>query len=108
MSDTPTEPIPEPENTLQLKILDALEDQRYVARTIDGICKELGTSKTEILDAITSDQVLSTKIKVYPRRAKGGKLLITTRDKFQRSAPALDKFISLFGSKTEGTIHDII
>ncbi|MFI2810771.1 hypothetical protein [Microbulbifer zhoushanensis] len=84
---------------LSKHILAALENKKYFARTFDGIARDVGVKRSEILKKIKSDQALREKIKVFRRKSQDGKLLLTTKSRFTESASFTDKFIDIFSSK---------
>lgn len=81
------------------RILGALNNQAYVARTIPGIAREAGMQVSGVIRAIKQDPQLRTVVKVYPRRTSSGQVLVTTRDKFSKKASLKDKFIDLFATR---------
>ncbi|WJV23186.1 MULTISPECIES: hypothetical protein [Pseudomonas] len=83
---------------VRAKILEALNNQAYMARTIYGISKEAHVGASEVLNTIRDDQELRMIIKVYPRRTTSGKILLTTKKRFKESASIKDKFIDLFAT----------
>lgn len=90
---------------IEARILQALNNPEYVARTVSGIAKEVHASPVVIVRAIKNDPDLRTVVKVFPRRAKNGDVLLTTREKFNKKASFKDKFIDLF-STTQVSIDD--
>lgn len=80
-------------------ILQALNNESYQARTLSGIAKETSLPKQSVINTLKGDATLKQLVKVYPRLAKNGSLLITTKDNFKKSAPLSDKFIDLFASR---------
>lgn len=90
---------------ISVKILQALNDQNYIARTVAGIAKEAHASPVLIVKTIKSDPKLQTIVKVFPRRAKTGEILLTTREKFNKKASFKDKFIDFF-STNHASIDD--
>jgi hypothetical protein len=96
-----------PTDNVGIKIIGALENPKYIARTISGIAKEIGIQQSEIIAKLISDNNLSSHVKIYPRKAKGGGILITTNEVFAKKAPALDKFIDIFSTKKLRSLNEI-
>lgn len=94
-------------DNIGIKIISALENPKYVARTISGIAKEIGVQQSEIITKLISDSSISAHVKIYPRKAKGGGILITTNEVFAKKAPAMDKFIDIFSSKKIRSLNEI-
>ena len=63
-------------------ILEALNDERYKARTIAGVAKVVKISPSEVVKKLNTIPELNRQVKIYPRRAQDGKVLITTRERF--------------------------
>ena len=80
------------------RILQALNSDKYQARTIDGISQEANSSEQEIIQRITYSEKLSDLLKIYPRKSKDGQVLITTKAKYEKSASFTDKFIDAFAT----------
>jgi hypothetical protein len=80
-------------------IISSLNNKKYVARTFEGIAKEIGTTKAQVINVIKSNNELRSKIKLYRRRAEDGRILITTKERFSKEASAIDKFIDIFSSE---------
>lgn len=91
--------------SINIMILQALNNQDYIARTISGIAREVNSSPVVIVRAIKSDPELKSIVKVFPRRAKTGEVLLTTREKFNKKASIKDKFIDFF-STNQASIDD--
>lgn len=81
------------------KIVGALSNGRYRARTVTGIAVEAGLREAEVVDALSSDQALAKVVKIYPVRSKDGRVLITTKDRFAKEASPKEKFIDFFASQ---------
>ncbi len=84
------------EQILPKKILKALENRKYQARTITGLARELNRSREEIIKAIIETPELRKIIKVYLRRTSNGDLLISTKKRFYNEASLRDKFVDFF------------
>ncbi|MEJ1401806.1 MAG: hypothetical protein RPU41_13970 [Candidatus Sedimenticola sp. (ex Thyasira tokunagai)] len=79
-------------------ILNALNDKKYRARTIQGIAKYANISPSEVIHELNSNKTLNQQVKIYPRKSKDGKVLITTRERFDKTAPLKDRFIEAFAT----------
>lgn len=90
---------------MHARILQALNNQDYIARTVSGIAKEVHASPAKIVQIIKTDPNLKVIVKVFPRRTKTGEILLTTREKFHKKASIKDKFIDLF-STNQVSIED--
>lgn len=88
------------------KVLRALNNAKYEKRTFKGISKEVGLSRDEIIRLIKTDPGLRSKLKVYRRKTVSGEYLVTTKDRFYKTASFKDKFVDIFSTK-EATIDDI-
>ncbi|WP_031435093.1 hypothetical protein [Methylomarinum vadi] len=86
---------------MSAKIFEALNDRRYVARTIKGIATSTHLREPQVVEVLRNDQNLRGAVKIYPRKSKNGKLLITTKEKFEKTATTLDRFIDYFATKKE-------
>lgn len=84
------------------KIVDALNSDRYKARTISGIAKVAHVHSGVVIRTIKNDPDLRQMVKVYPRRSAKGELLLTTKDRFYKEASFADKFVDVFASKRWG------
>lgn len=69
-------------NRCSEKIINALNNTKYTARTLDGIAKEVGEDKRQIVKIIKNDPSLRAKVKMYRRKSSDGRFLITTKDRF--------------------------
>ncbi|OHC26301.1 MAG: hypothetical protein A2Y50_07300 [Pseudomonadales bacterium RIFCSPLOWO2_12_59_9] len=83
------------------KIITALLNENYKARTILGVSQEAHLSKATVINAIKRDSTLVTNLKVYPYRSKDGQILITTKERFFKESTFKDKFIDFFSTKRE-------
>lgn len=88
--------------SLRERVLEALNNPKYKARTLSGIAKETNISQHDIKKVLNSEPLISV-VKVIPKRAENGNYLITTKTKFENNASLKDKFIDFFASK-RGTI----
>lgn len=86
------------ERQIRAKILDALNNQNYIARTVTGIAKEAHVAPKRVVDTIVGDKELRMIVKVYPRRTAKGKMLLTTKKRFKETASLKDKFIDFFST----------
>lgn len=64
------------------KVVAALEDDRYVWRTIEGIVKDTGLSETTVENAVLWDDQVDSITASYPD--KDGRTLFTTRRHYQK------------------------
>jgi len=64
------------------KIIDALEDKRYIWRTMDGVAKDTGLPLELVESAILRDDQLNTLAASFPD--KQGRALFTTRQHYQK------------------------
>lgn len=87
-------------NTVEIdrSIIKALENTKYIARTFSGIAHEIKISENEVINRL-KDRSLKNQIKIYPRKAKNGALLITTKSRFKKNASTLDKLFDLINDK---------
>jgi len=83
---------------LYVRILKALENPKYKARTISGIVKEANVSKKNVMEFLRHNKKLKEELKVYPRRRNDKKILLTTKRKFDKEATFKEKFIDLFST----------
>lgn len=81
------------------KIVAALGNKQYKARTITGIAKEIKVPQRVVVKAIREDKRLSGIVKVFPIRSKDGRILLTTKDRFAQEATPKEKFVDFFASK---------
>ncbi|CAO3858270.1 hypothetical protein [Achromobacter mucicolens] len=88
------------------QIVNALNNGRYTARTIAGISKEAKLKSATVVEAIRTDDSLRSVVKVMPIRAKNGRVLLTTKERFQNEASLKTKFIDFFASRKVG-IKDV-
>ncbi|MBH1658484.1 hypothetical protein I5V54_07830 [Stenotrophomonas maltophilia] len=83
---------------VRAKVLGALNNKKYVARTIAGIADEAHLKSEIVREALRSDPALNELVRVYPRKSLSGSFMVTTQEKFQKRAPFKDKIIDLFAS----------
>lgn len=83
----------------RVQIIKALNNGRFVARTLGGISKETSIDRSLLIQYLRADPELKAQVKVLPRRTRDGKLLVTTKDHFRKSASFSDKFIDMFASQ---------
>lgn len=83
---------------VRIRIINALNSGNYVARTVSGIAREAHIKEPVVVHAIKSDPELRHMVKVYPRRTDDGRLLFTTKKRFEENAPIKDKFVDFFST----------
>ena len=64
------------------KVIAALEDDRYVWRTVDGIVKDTGLPRTTVENALQWDDEVDAIVASYPDNE--GRTLYTTRKHYQK------------------------
>lgn len=89
---------------VSVKIVSALNNKQYKARTIGGIAQETGLPKTVVVEAIRSNGELVKAVKISPIRSSGGKVLITTKERFGNEASLKEKFIDFFSTLRIGVV----
>lgn len=82
-------------------ILEALSNTKFKARTVSGIAAEIKQPKLVVVERLHSE-ILRSQVKIYPRRAKNGSILITTKAIFDQKADLIDKFIDVFSTNHIG------
>src|SRR5690606_17471504 len=87
------------EEIVRERIINALMNQKYKARTISGVSKEAHLPKATVINALKKDSALAISLKVYPYRSKDGQLLITTKERFSKESTFKEKFIDFFSTK---------
>jgi hypothetical protein len=92
--------------TARPRIIRALNDGRFVARTIGGIVKETSLTRAVVVKSLKGDKVLRGQMKVLPRKTSDGGILVTTKKHFREKAGFKDKFIDVFATKRI-TLNDI-
>lgn len=90
------------EDEVRVKIISALNNPKYRARTIHGIIKETSLDRSTIVKALKSDKQLVATIKLSPLRATNGSTLITTKERFNKESSVKEKFIDFFSSNRAG------
>lgn len=88
------------------KIIRALNNGRFVARTVGGIARETSLSKGLVIKSLKVDEILRGQMKIYPRKTSDGKVLLTTKKHFSKKAGFKDKFIDVFATNRV-TLNDI-
>lgn len=83
----------------RVMIVSALNNPKYKARTIAGIVQETKLDRSTVVEALKSDKLLASTVKVNPVRTKDGRVLVTTKDRFLKEASLKEKFIDFFASK---------
>ena len=63
-----------------------------------GLSKDIDKSEDEVVERITYSKYLNEFLKIFPRKAKSGEVLITTKSKYEQSATFKDKFIDAFAT----------
>jgi hypothetical protein len=67
------------------KIVHALENDRYVWRTVDGIVRDTGLPRTTVENAVQWDDQVDAIVASYPDNE--GRTLYTTRRHYQKKRP---------------------
>lgn len=67
------------------KIAEALENDNYVWRTVDGIVRDTGLPRTTVENAVQWDDQLDAIVASYPDNE--GRTLYTTRRHYQKKRP---------------------
>jgi hypothetical protein len=80
------------------RVLEALEDDRYVWRTIEGIVKDTGLDNTTVENAVLWDPQVDTITASSPD-AKG-RTLFTTRRHYQKMRPLGWRVLGAIAGKT--------
>lgn len=91
---------------IRARVIKALNNDRFIARTIEGISKEAAVNRNIVIRSIKSDKELHKQLKILPRKTSDGRVLITTKEHFNKSASFKDKFIDVFATKRV-TVDDI-
>jgi hypothetical protein len=81
------------------EIMMVLNDKKYKARTIYGVAKALDIRPEAIVSRLANSRDLNQQVKIYPIKSKKGDVLITSRDRFDRSATLRERFIDIFATK---------
>lgn len=80
------------------KVLKALEDDRYVWRTIEGIVKDTGLPETTVENAVLWDPQVDTITASYPDEK--GRTLFTTRSHYQKKRSLGWRVLGAIAGKT--------
>jgi len=80
------------------KVVQALEDDRYVWRTIDGIVKDTGLPRVTVENAVQWDDEIDAIIASYPDDK--GRTLYTTRRHYQQKRPFGWRVLGAIAGKT--------
>lgn len=75
------------------RVFDALDNESYKYRTLDGIVKETDIQETEVLKIIRKNE---NKIVTLSRTTKDGRTLFASRKKYQEEASAAEKLMGVF------------
>ncbi len=89
------------DESIDQQILKALSNTKFKARTVSGIAAEIKQPKILVVERLRSE-ILKSQVKIYPRRAKNGSILITTKAIFDQKADLIDKFIDVFSTNHLG------
>lgn len=81
------------------KIIKALNNGQFVARTVSGIAKETSIARPLVVKVLKGDKVLRAQMKVLPRKTSDGRVLLTTKQHFSEKAGFKDRFIDVFATK---------
>jgi hypothetical protein len=81
------------------KIITALNNPSYRYRTLTGISQEANLNPAVVLCAITNDKTLAKAVKIFPMRARDGRTLLTTKERFSEEATLNEKFVDFFATK---------
>jgi hypothetical protein len=82
----------------RFKIIKALEDDRYVWRTIDGIVRDTGLSRVTVENAVQWDDEIDAITASY--RDEKGRLLYTTRKHYEKKRPFGWRVLGAIAGKT--------
>lgn len=80
------------------KIVEALENDRYVWRTIDGIVKDTGLPRVTVENGVQWDDEIDAIIASYPDNK--GRTLYTTRRHYQKKRPFGWRVLGAIAGKT--------
>jgi len=80
-------------------IINALNQPKYKARTVAGIAADINSSVNNVKFALNNDSELINTVKIYPRQSSTGEILVTTRERFDKEASLLDKFVDMFSTR---------
>ncbi|MGP1834329.1 hypothetical protein ACTTBA_14725 [Shewanella frigidimarina] len=99
ISKQPIRQVAVDELTARARIISALNNEKYIARTVNGIATEAKLPVTEVVKVLTKDTTLRPEMKVLARKTLEGKVLLTTKNHFTENASFRDKFIDVFATK---------
>lgn len=77
------------------RILSAIENKGYKARTIQGIVKETGISLRAVKNTLNNDRILNAKIMVVPGVRKNNRPLYVTVDRYKKETPLSVRILNL-------------
>lgn len=77
------------------KILAAIEDMKYKARTAEGISKQVDLSPQTVEQLLSSDSLLRSRIMVVPGLKKDSRQLYTTVERYKKETPLAVRILNL-------------
>jgi hypothetical protein len=79
-------------------VLEALENEKFKWRTIDGVIQETGLSTEQVIDALgaASDKIVKSSI-LSPE----GQGLFTTREHFRKKSSTFEKLLGAIKNRAE-------
>ena len=80
------------------KIVEALENDHYVWRTVDGIVKDTGLTRVTVENAVQWDDEIDAIVASYPDNK--GRTLYTTRRHYQEKRPFGWRVLGAIAGKT--------
>jgi hypothetical protein len=80
------------------KIVEALENDHYVWRTVDGIVKDTGLPRTTVENGVQWDDEIDAIVASYPDNK--GRTLYTTRRHYQKKRPFGWRVLGAIAGKT--------
>jgi putative aminopeptidase FrvX len=86
-------------NSIDDTILEVLNDQKYRARTIGGVAKAIGVSEKVVIHRLKRSKKLNEHVKIYPMHSRKGEALITSREKFEKTATVKERFVDFFATR---------
>ncbi|ELV8773057.1 MULTISPECIES: hypothetical protein [Vibrio harveyi group] len=86
-------------NNIDTQILRILNEPKFRARTIGGIAKELGINKRIVVHRLKRSKLLNQQVKIYPLRSKAGEVMVTSRERFDKTATMKERFVDAFATK---------
>lgn len=81
------------------RILAAIENNTYKARTARGISKETGISLDEVRSTLVNDGSLKSRVMVVPGLKKDNQQLYVTVEKYKRETPLAVRVLNLMKKK---------